>query len=35
MPGVQKVQTAISVHNLKYEPGVAKITQLSEAEQED
>ncbi|WP_375195089.1 Lrp/AsnC family transcriptional regulator [Sphingobium sp.] len=35
LPGVQKVQTAISVHNLKYEPGVAKITQLVEAEQED
>jgi len=26
LPGVQRVQIAISVHNLKYEPGVAKIT---------
>lgn len=26
LPGVQRVETAISVHNLKYEPGVAKIT---------
>ncbi|QGP80586.1 Lrp/AsnC family transcriptional regulator [Sphingobium sp. CAP-1] len=35
LPGVQKVQTAISVHNLKYEPGVAKITYLDAAAQED
>lgn len=26
LPGVQRVETAISVHNLKYEPGVARIT---------
>jgi len=26
LPGVQRVETAISVHNLKYEAGVAKIT---------
>ena len=26
LPGVQRVETAVSVHNLKYEPGVAKIT---------
>ena len=26
LPGVQRVETAISVHNLKYEPGIAKIT---------
>jgi Lrp/AsnC family transcriptional regulator, regulator for asnA, asnC and gidA len=26
LPGVQRVETSISVHNLKYEPGVAKIT---------
>ena len=26
LPGVQRVETGISVHNLKYEPGVAKIT---------
>jgi len=26
MPGVQRVETSISVHNLKYEAGVAKIT---------
>jgi len=30
LPGVQRVETAISVHNLKYEAGVAKITQASE-----
>ena len=27
LPGVQRVETAISVHNLKYEAGMAKITQ--------
>ena len=26
LPGVQKVETSISVHNLKYEPGIARIT---------
>jgi len=26
LPGVERVETAISVHNLKYEPGIAKIT---------
>jgi len=26
LPGVQKVETSISIHNLKYEAGVAKIT---------
>jgi DNA-binding Lrp family transcriptional regulator len=26
IPGVQKVETSISIHNLKYEAGVAKIT---------
>lgn len=29
LPGVQRVETEISVHNLKYEAGVAKITQAS------
>lgn len=29
LPGVQRVETAISVHNLKYEAAVAKITQAS------
>lgn len=31
LPGVQRVQTSISVHNLKYEAGVAKITQMPKA----
>ncbi|HUD93958.1 Lrp/AsnC family transcriptional regulator [Sphingobium sp.] len=35
LPGVQKVQTAISVHNLKYEPGVAKITRGAQVVQDD
>ncbi|WP_176594303.1 Lrp/AsnC family transcriptional regulator [Sphingobium sp. EM0848] len=26
LPGVQRVETSISVHNLKYEAGIAKIT---------
>ncbi|GLV30729.1 AsnC family transcriptional regulator [Sphingobium sp. TomTYG75] len=26
MPGVQRVETSVSVHNLKYEAGIAKIT---------
>ena len=26
LPGVQRVETAVSVHNPKYEPGIAKIT---------
>ena len=26
LPGVQSVETSISVHNLKYEPGIARIT---------
>jgi DNA-binding Lrp family transcriptional regulator len=30
LPGVQRVETAISVHNLKYEAGVAKIMQRAE-----
>lgn len=30
LPGVQRVETAVSVHNLKYEAGVAKITRASE-----
>lgn len=29
LPGVQRVETAISVHNLKYEAGVAKITRAA------
>lgn len=31
LPGVQKVETSISVHNLKYDPGVAKITPIKKA----
>lgn len=31
MPGVQRVETSISVHNLKYEPGIAKITRPTAA----
>ena len=30
LPGVQRVETAISVHNLKYEAGVARIMPKSE-----
>jgi DNA-binding Lrp family transcriptional regulator len=30
LPGVQRVVTNVSVHNLKYEAGVAKITRASE-----
>lgn len=33
LPGVQRVETSISVHNLKYEAGVAKITQTPKADQ--
>ncbi len=29
MPGVQRVETSISVHNLKYEAGIAKITRTT------
>ncbi|BBF71890.1 MULTISPECIES: Lrp/AsnC family transcriptional regulator [Sphingomonadaceae] len=29
MPGVQRVETSISVHNLKYEAGIAKITRMT------
>lgn len=29
LPGVQRVETSISVHNLKYEAGMAKITRPS------
>lgn len=32
LPGVQKVETAISVHNLKYDAGVAKITSKNKEE---
>lgn len=32
LPGVQRVETAISVHNLKYEAGVAKITPVPKAD---
>ena len=33
LPGVQTVETAISIHNLKYEAGVAKITSLQPADE--
>ena len=32
LPGVQRVQTSISVHNLKYEAGIAKITHEEKAD---
>lgn len=32
LPGVQRVDTSISVHNLKYEAGIAKITRDPEAD---
>ncbi|KFG89400.1 putative AsnC family transcriptional regulator [Sphingobium herbicidovorans NBRC 16415] len=32
LPGVQRVETSISVHSLKYEAGVAKITPPAKAE---
>ena len=32
LPGVQRVETSISVHSLKYEAGVAKITPPTKAE---
>ena len=31
LPGVQRVETSISVHNLKYEPGIARITGMRDA----
>ena len=30
LPGVQRVETSISVHNLKYDPSIARITGLRE-----
>ena len=32
LPDVQRVETAVSVHNLKYEPGIAKITPGAKAD---
>ncbi|KFG90955.1 putative AsnC family transcriptional regulator [Sphingobium herbicidovorans NBRC 16415] len=32
LPGVQRVETSVSVHNLKYEAGIAKITREPEAD---
>lgn len=29
LPGVQRVETSISVHNLKYDPSIARITSLT------
>ncbi|GLV23068.1 ArsR family transcriptional regulator [Sphingobium sp. TomMM35A] len=34
LPGVQRVETGISVHNLKYEAGVARITQMPKGNSE-
>lgn len=31
LPGVQRVETAISVHSLKYEAGIAKLTETAKA----
>ena len=31
LPGVQRVETSISVHNLKYDPSIARITSLTGA----
>ncbi|MFT4054404.1 MAG: Lrp/AsnC family transcriptional regulator [Novosphingobium sp.] len=33
LPGVQKVETSISVHNLKYEAGIAKITRVEASDE--
>ncbi len=33
LPGVQRVEAGISVHNMKYEPGVAKITRTVKDEE--
>ena len=34
LPGVQRVETSISVHSLKYEAGIAKLTQMAKANQD-